>query len=144
MSTADRHDLRTLQLPGLAVANALNDKIRRIGLHRRSGWPFFWATRLLPVERRRAMYALHAFCREIEEIAGIEASRSFKQRLLLNWRTEIFWPYDGRPQHALARALSEAIQLYDLRCDDFLMIIERMQMEVRTDNEPRARRRRLE
>jgi phytoene synthase len=79
------------------------------------------------------MYALRAFWRELDEIADSKASRSFKQRSLLNWRTEIFWLYDGRPQHALARALSEAIQLYDLRCDDFLMIIERMQMDVRTD-----------
>jgi phytoene synthase len=79
------------------------------------------------------LYALRAFCSELEEIADSKASRSFKQRLLLNWRTEIFWLYDGRPQHALAHALSQAIQLYDLRCDDFLMIIEGMQMDVRTD-----------
>jgi len=133
MSTAERRDLPTLQPLGLAVANALNDTIGTSGLLRRSGCPFLWPTRLLNVQRRRAIYALRAFCRELEEIADSKASRCFKQRLLLNWRSEILLLYDGRPQHAVASALSEAIHLYDLRCEDFLMIIDRRHMDVRND-----------
>ena len=100
MSTAERRDLPTLQPLGLAVANALNDTIGTSGLLRRSGCPFLWATRLLNVQRRRAIYALRAFCRELEEIADSKASRCFKQRLLLNWRYEILlllrWPPAAR------------------------------------------------
>ena len=100
MSTAERRDLPTLQPLGLAVANALNDTIGTSGLLRRSGCPFLWPTRLLNVQRRRAIYALRAFCRELEEIADSKASRCFKQRLLLNWRYEILlllrWPPAAR------------------------------------------------
>jgi phytoene/squalene synthetase len=44
---------------------------------------------LLPVQRREAMYALYAFCREVGDIADGKASPSLKQALLLNWRSEI-------------------------------------------------------
>ena len=56
-----------------------------------------------------------------------------KQTLLLNWRSEIARLYAGRPQHALTRGLSEAIHLYGLRCDDFLAIINGMEMDARKD-----------
>ena len=53
---------------------------------------------LLPVRRRKAMYALYAFCCEVHDIADGEASRSLRQTLLLNWRSEIARLLAGRPQ----------------------------------------------
>ena len=50
---------------------------------------FSWAMHLLPVERRRALCALYAFCREVDDIADGEASHALKQTLLANWRGEI-------------------------------------------------------
>jgi phytoene synthase len=88
---------------------------------------------LLPVRRREAMYALYAFCREVDDIADGEASRSLKQTLLLNWRREIADLFAGLPRHDVTRGLSEAIQLYGLRCDDFLAIINGMEMDARKD-----------
>jgi phytoene synthase len=79
------------------------------------------------------MYALYAFCREVDDIADGEASRSSKQTLLLNWRSEIAHLFAGRPRHEVTRRLSEAIHLYDLRCDDFLAIIGGMEMDARRD-----------
>lgn len=61
-----------------------------IALRRRAaGSSFFSAMRLLPARRREAMYALCAFCREVDYVADSEASRSQKQALLLKWRSEI-------------------------------------------------------
>ena len=57
-----------------------------------------WPRQLLPVRRRKAIYALYAFCREVEDIADGEASRSLRQTLLLNWRSEIARLFAGRPQ----------------------------------------------
>jgi presqualene diphosphate synthase len=88
---------------------------------------------LLPVRRREAMYALYAFCREVHDIADGEASRSLKQTLLLNWRSEIAHLYAGRPRHAVTLGLNKAIHLYGLRCDDFLAIIDGAEMDARTD-----------
>jgi phytoene synthase len=79
------------------------------------------------------MYALYAFCRELHDIAGGEASRSLKQTLLLNWRTEIAHLYEGRPRHVVTRGLTEAIHRYSLQCDDFLAVIDGVEMDVRTD-----------
>ena len=94
---------------------------------------FFWPMRFLSARRREVMYALHAFCREVEDIAGDEASRSLKQTLLLNWRSEIAHLYEGRPRYAVTSALNRAIHLYSLRCDDFLAIIDGVEMDARTD-----------
>jgi phytoene/squalene synthetase len=38
-------------------------------LVRRSGTSFYWAIRMLPEEKRRAMFAVYAFCREVDDIA---------------------------------------------------------------------------
>jgi phytoene synthase len=81
---------------------------------------------LLPVQRRMAIRALHAFYREVDDIADGGASRSLKQILLANWRSEIGLLFAGRPQHDVTRPLSEPIDLYGLRCDDFLAIIDGM------------------
>jgi len=51
----------------------------------------------------------------------------------LNWRSEIALLYAGRPQHPVTRALAEAIHRYGLRCDDFLAIIDGMEMDARSD-----------
>jgi presqualene diphosphate synthase len=98
-----------------------------IALRRRpAGSSFLSAMRLLPRQRRRAMNALYAFCREVDDIANGDASRSLKQILLANWRSEIALLFAGRPQHDVTRGLSEAVHLYGLRCDDFLAIIDGM------------------
>ena len=98
----------------------------------REGSRFLWPMRFLPARRREAMRTLYAFCREVDDIAG-EASRSLKQTLLSNWRSEIAHLYAARPRHTVTRSLNEAIHLYGLRCDDFLAIIDGMEMDARTD-----------
>ena len=88
---------------------------------------------LLSVQRRKAVYALYAFCREVDDIAEGAASASLKLILLTNWRSEIAHLYAGRPRHAVSIGLNKAIHLYGLRCDDFLAIIDGMEMDARTD-----------
>jgi phytoene synthase len=94
---------------------------------------FFWPIQLLPAQRREAMYALYAFCSEVDDIADGEASRSLKETLLLNWRSEIAHLYAGRPRHAVSIGLNKAIHLYGLRCDDFLAIIDGVDMDARCE-----------
>jgi phytoene synthase len=79
------------------------------------------------------MYALYAFCREVDDIADGEASGSLKEILLSNWRTEIAHLYTGPPEHVVTRSLDEAIRRYGLRCDDFLAIIDGAEMKAQTD-----------
>jgi phytoene/squalene synthetase len=135
MSTVEHFDARISARPSRGAAiDASDNKDNVIALRRSAaGSSFLWAMQLLPARRREAMRALYAFCREVGDIADGEASRSLKQTLLLNWRSEIAHLFAGRPQHDLTRGLSEAIHLYGLRCDDFLAIIDGMEMDARRD-----------
>src|ERR1700719_1163313 len=67
------------------------------------------------------------------EIEDTLVSRNLRRSVLLNWRSEIAHLFGGRPRHDVTRGLSEAIQLYGLRCDDFLAIIDGMEMDARRD-----------
>jgi phytoene/squalene synthetase len=79
------------------------------------------------------MQGLYVFCRELDDISDSEASRTLKLTLLGDWRTEIALLYAGRPQHLVTRALRDAIKSFDLRCDDFLAVIDGTEMNTRTD-----------
>src|SRR3984893_3864285 len=94
---------------------------------------FSWAMHLLPAQRRRALCALYAFCREVDDIADGEASHALKQTLLANWRGEIADLYGGRPRNVVTLGLSKAVHLYGLRCHDFLAIIDGAEMKAQTD-----------
>src|ERR1700719_3951756 len=67
------------------------------------------------------------------EIEDTLVSRNLRRSVLLNWRSEIAHLFGGRPRHDVTRGLSEAIHLYGLRCDDFLAIIDGMEMDTRRD-----------
>ena len=69
-----------------------------------AGSAVFWPTRLLRAPRRKAIYALHAFWRELDDIRDGEASRTLKLALLADWRVEIALLYAGGPQAGLLRA----------------------------------------
>jgi phytoene synthase len=98
-----------------------------------AGTSFSLAMHLLPVQRRKAVYALYAFCRELDDIADGAASPSLKQILFMSWRTEIAHLYGGRPRHAVTLGLNQAVYLYGLRCHDFLAIIDGAEMKAQTD-----------
>jgi presqualene diphosphate synthase len=135
MNSIERHYTSPAARPFLAAgAEMLGKEDDAIASRvRASGRSFFWAMRILPPPRRKAMYALYAFYREVEDIAHGEASPLLKQALLFEWRTEISRLYARQPRHALTCALLEAMRLYDLRCEDFLAIIEGMERDARTD-----------
>ena len=94
---------------------------------------FFWPTLLLPAPRRNAIQALYFFCRELRGIADGNALPTLKLAQLADWRAQIELLYAGRPQHFVTRALSDAVDRFDLRCVDFLAIIDGMEREARTN-----------
>ena len=54
-----------------------------------SGTSFFWAMRLLPKERQQAIFAVYAFCREVDDIADEEGVDAEKRAALGQWRDAI-------------------------------------------------------
>ena len=98
-----------------------------------AGTSFYWAMRLLPEHRRDAMFAIYAFCREVDDIADSADALEDKCRGLDHWRDEIAALYAGRPTTALGRVLLEPVGAFNLRREDFLAVIDGMEMDAVTD-----------
>ncbi len=119
-----------------AVADQLDNDALRETIRQRveaAGTSFYWAMRLLPQERRYGMYAIYAFCREVDDIADGERPIEYKLAALSAWREEIDALYHGRPRHLVARALCDPTRRYQLRREDFLAVIDGMEMDARED-----------
>jgi phytoene synthase len=98
-----------------------------------SGTSFYAAMRLLPQARRDAMFAIYAFCREVDDIADEPAEVDDKKRRLEGWRLEIARLYESVPQNPIARALVPCVQQFKLRREDFLAVIDGMEMDAVED-----------
>ena len=92
---------------------------------------FFWAIRFLPKKRREAMYAVYAFCREVDDVADGEDDVATKIAALAQWRAEIDRLYARTPTQPTARALLPALKEFNLAREDFLAVIDGMEMDVR-------------
>jgi len=98
-----------------------------------SGSSFLWGMRLLPRPRREAMYAIYAFCREVDDIADEGGSPEEKLSALAEWRDEVERLYAGRPTRLTSRALLRPLRDYALPKDEFLAVIDGMEMDARAD-----------
>lgn len=96
----------------------------------RANTSFYWGMRVLPPERRLAMFAVYAFCREVDDIADGDAPEAFKREQLAHWRDEIEALYAGRPSHPVTRALAGPIVTYDLPKAEFLAMIDGMETDA--------------
>jgi phytoene synthase len=95
-----------------------------------AGTSFYWAMRLLPRSRREGMYAIYAFCREVDDIADDIAPPAEKREALADWHREIDALYAGHPSRLVARALAEPLERYRLRREDFHAVIDGMEMDA--------------
>jgi squalene synthase HpnD len=99
-------------------------------LVKRSGTSFYHGMKMLPPERRDAMYAIYAFCRVVDDIADDEGEFEAKRAGLDAWRARVAALYRGETQDAITRMLLVAIRGYDLREADFLAVIDGMEMDA--------------
>ena len=88
------------------------DQVRRIVED--AGTSFYWAMRLLPADRRDAMFAVYAFCREVDDIADGDLPEEDKRKGLAEWRAEIARIFEGEPESAVGKALAAATREYGL------------------------------
>lgn len=96
---------------------------------RRSRSSFYYAFILLPPERRRALHAVYAFCRFIDDIADDEAIRE-PALLLRRWREELDRVYEGAPTRALSRALADSARRFKIPRELFEEIINGVEMDL--------------
>jgi phytoene synthase len=97
-----------------------------------AGSSFYTAMRLLPRERREAMYAVYAFCRAVDDVADDGGPRDVRRAELDRWRADIDALYAGRPV-ARTRDLVGPVKQFDLKREDFQAVIDGMAMDAEED-----------
>ena len=96
---------------------------------RASGSSFYAAMRILPRAQRAAMFEIYSFCRAVDDIADDGGPIDMRSAALARWRADIDAIYAGSPPAAL-RDLAEAVRTFNLQRDDFLAVIDGMEMDV--------------
>ena len=96
----------------------------------KSGSSFYYSFLFLPPPRRRAITALYAFCREVDDVVDEVREPNVARVKLAWWRREIQAVFDGAPQHPVARALVPVVREYDLPADQLQTVIDGMAMDI--------------
>jgi 15-cis-phytoene synthase len=95
-----------------------------------SGSSFYYSFMFLPEPRRRAITALYAFCREVDDVVDETSDAGVARTKLAWWREEIGKVYRGSPQHPVARALADVVGIYGLEEAQLREVIDGMAMDL--------------
>ncbi len=95
-----------------------------------SGSSFYYSFLFLPPQRRRAITALYAFCREVDDVVDACTEPQLARTKLAWWRTEVVGAFQGKPTHPVMLSLAEALRIYNLPQELFLEIIDGMEMDL--------------
>lgn len=95
-----------------------------------SGSSFYYSFMFLPPERRRAITALYAYCREVDDAVDECTDPGIARTKLAWWRDEVARIYAGNPQHPVTRALADVVAPYGIAQDQLLMVIDGMAMDL--------------
>jgi len=97
-----------------------------------SGSSFYAAMRILPPDQREAMFQIYSFCRQVDDIADSDGPRDARLAALQQWRDDIDALYSGRQPPRL-RDYAASVQKFGLQREDFLAIVDGMEMDVPQD-----------
>lgn len=96
----------------------------------KSGSSFYYSFMFLPPERRQAITALYAFCREVDDVVDECHDVSLAQAKLEWWRQEVARTYAGTPTHPVGQALKDVLTRFNLPQEQLLEIIDGMAMDL--------------
>jgi 15-cis-phytoene synthase len=95
-----------------------------------SGSSFYYSFMFLSPERRRAITALYAFCREVDDVVDECSDENVARTTLAWWRGQVAAIYAGTPQHPVAQALVPVVKQFNLPQEHLLEIIDGMEMDL--------------
>ncbi|EJL92054.1 squalene synthase HpnD [Herbaspirillum sp. CF444] len=95
-----------------------------------SGSSFYYSFLFLPPERRRAITALYAFCREVDDTVDEIEDAGVARTKLMWWRKEIAAMLNGNPSHPVTLALQPHVATYGLKGEHLQSIIDGMEMDL--------------
>ena len=95
-----------------------------------SGSSFYYSFMFLPPNRRRAITALYAFCREVDDVVDECQDLQIASTKLAWWRQEVAKLYSGKPEHPVTQALVPVIAEFSVPQEQLLEIIDGMEMDL--------------
>jgi phytoene synthase len=95
-----------------------------------SGSSFYYSFLFLPAERRRAITALYAFCREVDDVVDETQDPQVAAMKLAWWRTEVGHLFEGKPNHPVTKALEPFIEKFSVSKERLGEIIDGMEMDL--------------
>lgn len=95
-----------------------------------SGSSFYYSFLFLPPQRRQAITALYAFCREVDDVVDETSDASIAQTSLQWWRHEVQQMLAGSPTHPVTKALQPHLIPFNLRGEHLMAVIDGMEMDL--------------
>jgi 15-cis-phytoene synthase len=95
-----------------------------------SGSSFYYSFLFLPAERRRAITALYAFCREVDDVVDETSDAQLAATKLAWWRVELGNLFAGNPQHPVTKALAPHLEPFGITQEKLSDIIDGMEMDL--------------
>jgi len=99
-------------------------------LTKESNTNFYYSFFSLPAEKRKALHAIYALCRSLDDVADESPGRPEASETLLKWTTEIINMYHGTPSHPLTVGLKPYIDRYSIQQKYFLELIKGVEMDL--------------
>jgi len=96
-----------------------------------SGSSFYYSFLFLPPERRRAITAVYAFCREVDDVVDDATEVGVAQAKLAWWRDELAALYRGEPTHPVTRALQPFTKTFGITQQRLGAVVDGMEMDLR-------------
>jgi presqualene diphosphate synthase len=110
----------------------ISDSTTAVAARRASGSSFYTAMRILPRERREAIFEIYSFCRAVDDVADDGGARDVRLEELAQWRADVDALYAGAPPPRL-QGLAGPMRRFGLRREDLLAIVDGMEMDVLAD-----------
>lgn len=95
-----------------------------------SGSSFYYSFMFLPPDKRRAITALYAFCREVDDVVDECSDENVARTTLAWWRIQTAAIYEGKPQHPVTQALVPVVKQFNLPQEHLQEIIDGMEMDL--------------
>lgn len=95
-----------------------------------SGSSFYYAFLFLPPQRRAAITAFYAFCREVDDVVDETQDSGVAATKLAWWRKEAAAAFAGQPSHPVMLALLPHAAAFDIRLEHLNAVIDGCQMDL--------------